>query len=91
MNKTVCALCGDTGGRFTFRGEKWFHAKCIESPKYLDAAKSTFPFVADHIRTPEQGGPMVIANMRQLRQAENRYGAHCDPYSNNESYQGGKY
>lgn len=92
MKKTICAACGEGGGSFVFRGEKWFHSKgCTSTVKMRDQAKSTFPFTAQHLRPPSEGGPVQVNNMRQLRQLENRYGVASDPYNNSQSYQGEKY
>lgn len=92
MAGTVCSVCGNTAGRFTMRGESWYCVpSCIKSSNYRDTAKSTFPFVATHMRTPSEGGPIEVQNMRQLRQLENRYGAQSEIYNNDSSYQGGRY
>jgi hypothetical protein len=92
MKKTICAACGEGGGRFTLRGDKWYHvSRCTAAPKYRDEARSTFPFTATHLRPPSEGGPLEVQSLRQLRQLENRYGVAAEVYSNDSDYQGGKY
>lgn len=89
--KTRCHACGSTGGRFTLRGENWYCApSCMKSSGYRDTAKSTFPFTTSHLAGPNDG-PITVQNLRHLRKLENHYGAVAEVYSNNESYQGGKY
>ena len=90
--KTVCAACGETGGVFTWRGGKWYHKhRCVAVQGMRDTARSTFPFTATHLRTPSEGGPIEVQNLRQLRQLENQYGAVAEVYSNDTSYQGERY
>jgi hypothetical protein len=88
MKKTVCAACGETGGRFVLRGEKWYHAGTCTVVK-VRGALSTFPFTTNHFEPND--GPVTVQNMRHLRQLENRFGVHSEVYNNNENYQGGKY
>lgn len=91
MAGTVCSVCGNTAGRFTMRGENWFCVpSCIKTSGYRDTAKSTFPFSTNNLGDPNNG-PVTVQSLRHLRQLENTHGAHCEVYSNNESYQGGKY
>jgi hypothetical protein len=95
MAKTVCAACGETGGRFRWRGDKYYHvpacAPVTAGDRARDVCKSTFPFVANHVQTPSEGGPMEIKSMRHLRQVENQMGIAADVYSNDHGPSGERY
>jgi len=89
MQKTKCAACGETGGRFVLRGEKWYHAGHCGGSATVHHKKSTFPFTTSHFEPND--GPVTVESMRHLRQLESRFGVQSEVYNNNENYQGGKY
>jgi hypothetical protein len=85
MEKTICARCGDGGGRMIFRGDKYYHVnRCTASTKHRDSAKSTFPFTTTQIAGPGQA-PIEVKSMRHLRQLESSYGVSSDVYNNDRS------
>jgi hypothetical protein len=91
MQKTVCAACGETGGRFIFRGDKYYHAdRCTKPAGMRDTAKSIFPYTTFHISDPNDG-PTVVQSLRHLRQLENAHGVASDPFNNTISYSGERY
>ena len=90
MAKTVCAACGETGGRFIYRGEKWYHAdRCTAPVGIRDTAKSTFPYVTNHFEPND--GPVTIQNIQHLRRLENLHGVASDVYNNDRGPQGDRY
>jgi hypothetical protein len=93
QKKTKCAACGETGGRFILRGDKFYHAsRCTATAKF--APTPVFPFTTSHLDSPDvvaAQGPLTINNLRELRRYEKMAGVSSDPFSMDQSYQGEKY
>jgi hypothetical protein len=95
VEKTICFVCGEGGGRLRYSPKGWFHVgRCYFRQGDKVAPTPTFPFTTDHLCHPsdvKEGGPLVINNIRELRRYERESGTACDPYSNNVDYQGSRY
>lgn len=93
--KTKCYLCGETGGRFRWSPRGYFHiGRCGFRPADKVAPSPVFPFTTTHLDSPDvvaASGPLVINNLRELRRYEQMAGVASDPFSNDSSYQGGRY
>lgn len=93
--KTKCALCGQTGGRFRYSAEGWFHiGRCGFRDSDKAQPSPVFPFTTNHLDHPSvvaEQGPLVINNMRELRRYERMAGVASDPFSNDSDYQAGRY
>jgi len=82
---TKCAICGERGGRFVLRGERWVHAgRCMPEAKPQNGTHANWPIVTSHLGGPNLG-PVVIENLAQLRQAEKQYGCSSEAYNMDRS------
>jgi hypothetical protein len=93
--KTKCILCGETGGRFRWTPNGWFH---IGRCGVRDADKVTpgnvWPIVTTHLDHPSvvaEQGPLVINNLGEMRRYERQAGVHSEVFNNDSDYQGGHY
>lgn len=95
IKKTRCVLCGETGGRFRYSPQGWFHiGRCAVRASDKVAPSPVFPFSTGHLDRPDvvaAQGPLVINNLRELRRYEKIAGVSSDPFSNNSSYQNERY
>jgi len=89
MQKTVCAACGETGGRFIFRSDKYYHASRCTKPAKVRGLVSTFPFTTNQFEPND--GPVTVQSIHHLRRLESQHGVASEVYNNNQSYQGEKY
>ena len=93
--KTVCVLCGETGGRFRYSPQGYFHiGRCGVRDSDKVRPNPVFPFSTVHLDHPSvvaEHGPLVINNMRELRRYEKMAGVSSDPFSNDSSYQNERY
>jgi hypothetical protein len=90
VERTKCAACHQTGGRFVLRGERWFHKTCATPARMRDQAKSTFPFTTSHLSDPNDG-PVTVQSLRHLRQLETSHGVCSEAYSMDSSNRGEGY
>lgn len=94
-DRTECILCGETGGRFRWSPQGWFHiGRCAVRESDKTAPSPVFPFSTSHLDSPDvvaQRGPLVINNLRELRRYEKIAGVASDPFSNDSSYQNERY
>ena len=90
--KTRCANCGTTvamTGRFRFRaahGDYVCVGGCQPAEKSRDGLHKNWPLVTREILGPNHE-PMVINNLRQLRQVEKEHGISSGAYSYDSSNQ----
>lgn len=85
-----CVDCGDTAGRFRSIGDgKWIHVKCTKKANVYHR-KPVFPYSTTNIGDPNDG-PIVVENMRHLRQLERSHGVQSEVFNMDQSYQGEKY
>lgn len=94
--KTRCVLCGETGGRFRFSPQGWFHiGRCAVRASDKVAPASVWPLVTTHLDHPgviAEQGPLVINNLRELRQYEKQAGVSSEVWNSDHDYQtGGRY
>ena len=83
--KTVCAECGKDSGRFTFRGNRWLCQDCLRGPRMRDGTHKNWPLVTMNLSDDPNQGPIVVQNLRHLRQLENKYGVASHVYNENQS------
>ena len=91
MQKTICAACGEGGGTFILRGDKWYHKNRCVDPTDLRMKLSTFPFSTMHLSDDPNSGPVTVESMRHLRRLEAQHGVVSDVYNNDSSYQNERY
>jgi hypothetical protein len=95
QEKTKCVLCGETGGRFRYSPQGYFHiGRCGFRAADRVAPSPVFPFTTTHLDHPSvvaEQGPLVINNMQELRRYERMAGVASDPFSNDSSYQNERY
>lgn len=87
---TVCCECGGDGGELRFIGNdpmtKKARYKCLKCRKgdgNRDAAKSTFPFTAEHI---VPGQSIEVQSIYHLRKLEAQYGIQSSAYNDEERH-----
>lgn len=84
---TRCGICKQTGGRLRFRPGQgdWVHVgRCTAADTPRDGTHKNWPIVTTQVAGPNDG-PMVIHNLRQLRQVERDHGVANEAYNNNQS------
>lgn len=90
MAKTICARCGESGGRFRLVGDNWVHVgRCSTGDKSRNGTHANWPLVTSHVGNPNDG-PMVIENLSHLRRVEKEYGISSDAYNNDSSNRTGE-
>lgn len=95
-SKTKCYLCGESGGRFRFSEQGWFHVgRCAFRDSDKVSPSQIWPLVTTHLDHPgvvAEQGPLVINNLRELRRHEKQAGVSSDVFNSDHDYQsGGRY
>jgi len=95
MGKTICAACGGTGGRFRWRGDKYYHIPACVTMTHGDRMRETatnlFPYETMNLGDDPNNGPIRVQSLSHLRRLENTYGVASDPFNNDRGPQGEKY
>lgn len=63
-----------TGGRFSYRGGKWFCGECAANGFVPESAKNLWEFESMHIGNNPNQGPVRVTSLRHLRQLEKQHG-----------------
>lgn len=96
QERTRCVLCGETGGRFRYSPQGYFHiGRCAFRAVDKVAPTQTWPIVTAHLDHPSvvaEQGPLTINNLRELRRYEQQAGVSSEVFNNDHDYQsGGRY
>lgn len=87
MEKSICAVCGESGGMFRYRPGKDDYVHTPGCDKSFvgtrDTARSTFPFTTSNMSS--DGQPVTVQSMRHLRKLENAHGVGSVAYNMDRS------
>jgi len=83
--KAACASCGRDFGKLTLRGKEYYCPDHLRSPRMRDGTHKNWPLVTMNLGDDPNQGPIVVQNLRQLRQLENRYGVASEVYNRDSS------
>jgi hypothetical protein len=62
------------GGRFSYRGGKWYCADCTANNVVAEPGKNLWEFESMNIGSDPNAGPVKVTSLRHLRQLEKQHG-----------------
>jgi len=83
MERIYCSKCGEHGGKFVFRGDKYTHESCLSGARTRDTSKSVFPFTTMNIGGGVDSPPqeITVQSLHHLRQLEAQHGVQSYPFN----------